>query len=362
LDLWDPDYTRVAYVTLGEGSPGVSTDAWRWFVILCAVPCLASTVVGIVCIPDSPRWLLAKGRYDKALAVMRQAAKRNGKNPHALFPPGTRLVDEESEAEHGVNVCHLFSPEWRRKTILLWMAWAGFAFVYYGNIMIVTLVFADDETKAGSSVSHKDTNSYSFDYGAIMTSASAELAGTTLVIFLIDRIGRVPTQISSYIGGGCMVYLLCMLKARSLANGAPSHRTLMVMAAFLARMAFMSSSCSTWIATAEILTTEIRATGHAASNAVARLGGSLSPYLVTDATPMATIGSVMLTISLATTFAVAGLPETMGLSMGASSSVDDDGDVEVKPPKLMKSPPVPTKNPNNNNMSSSSSKLNYVSV
>jgi len=124
----------------------------------------------------------------------------------------------------------------------------------------------------------------------------------------------------------------------------------------------MSSSCSTWIATAEILTTEIRATGHAASNAVARLGGSLSPYLVTDATPMATIGSVMLTISLATTFAVAGLPETMGLSMGASSSVDDDGDVEVKPPKLMKSPPVPTKNPNNNNMSSSSSKLNYVSV
>lgn len=336
-----------AYVTLGEGGAGVSTDAWRWFVILCAVPCLASTIVGIVYVPESPRWLLAKGKYDEALAVMRQAAKRSGKHPHALFPPGTRLVEQEAEAEHGTNVGHLFSPEWRRKTILLWMAWAGFAFVYYGNIMIVTLVFTDEETNAGSTFSHEDTNSYSFDYGAIMTSASAELAGTTLVIFLIDRIGRVPTQVSSYIGGGCMVYLLCMLKARSLSNDAPSHRTLMVLASFLARMAFMSASCSTWIATAEILTTDIRATGHAASNAVARLGGSLSPYLVTDGTPISTIGSVMLTISLVTAFAVAGLPETMGLSMGtssssSSSSSDDDGDLEAKPQKLIKSPPVPT--------------------
>lgn len=85
-------------------------------------------------------------------------------------------------------------------------------------------------------------------------------------------------------------------------------------------------ACSTWVSTAEIFTTEIRTTGHSTSNAVARLGGSFSPYLVTASTPTRLIGSVLLAVSLCTAYATWNLPETAGKRLGTSLHHDDKGD------------------------------------
>jgi hypothetical protein len=156
--------------------------------------------------------------------------------------------------------------------------------------------------------------SYSFDYWAIFTSASAEVAGTTLIILLVDRIGRIPSQALSYFAGGCSLLILCLLASQE--DAARSH---LIVFSFLARMFFMSASCATWVSTAEILTTDIRTTGHSAANAVARLSGSFSPYLLTNATPYPVIGGVMFAISLSTATCVWNLPETKGLNMGAAA-------------------------------------------
>jgi MFS family permease len=185
------------------------------------------------------------------------------------------------------------------------------AFLYYGAIIVVTMVFAsandDDPDQDGA-------ESYSFDYWAIFTSASAEVAGTTLIILLVDRIGRIPSQALSYFAGGCSLLILCLLASQE--DAARSH---LIVFSFLARMFFMSASCATWVSTAEILTTDIRTTGHSAANAVARLSGSFSPYLLTNATPYPVIGGVMFAISLSTATCVWNLPETKGLNMGAAA-------------------------------------------
>ena len=156
--------------------------------------------------------------------------------------------------------------------------------------------------------------SYSFDYWAIFTSASAEVAGTTFIILLVDRIGRIPSQALSYFGGGCSLLMLCLLASQE--DASRSH---LIVFSFLARMFFMSASCATWVSTAEILTTDIRTTGHSAANAVARLSGSFSPYLLTTATPYPVIGGVMFAISLSTATCVWNLPETQGMNMGAAA-------------------------------------------
>jgi hypothetical protein len=85
---------------------------------------LASTVLGLCYVPESPRWLMTKGKHGKALRILRLAAKQNGKDPMELFPLNTKLIDDE-EAEENSNFCNLLAPQWRRTTLLLWATWAG---------------------------------------------------------------------------------------------------------------------------------------------------------------------------------------------------------------------------------------------
>jgi MFS family permease len=194
-------------------------------------------------------------------------------------------------------------------------------FVYFGAIIVITMVFAsaneDDPDQDGA-------ESYSFDYWAIFTSASAEVGGTTLIILLVDRIGRIPSQALSYLAGGCSLLIFCILASQE--DASRSH---LIVFSFLARMFFMSANCATWITTAEILTTEIRTTGHSAANAVTRLSASLSPYLLTNATPYPVIGVAMFAISLSTATCVWNLPETKGLNMGAAAHHPKPADLAV---------------------------------
>jgi putative MFS transporter len=113
----------LAYFSLSEGDDA-HENGWRIFVLLCGLPCLASTILSLFYVPESPRWLMTKGKHVKALKILRLAAQQNGKDPMELFPENIHLVDEE-EAEENNNFCDLLSPQWRRITLLLWGTWAG---------------------------------------------------------------------------------------------------------------------------------------------------------------------------------------------------------------------------------------------
>jgi hypothetical protein len=78
----------------------------------------------------------------------------------------------------------------------------------------------------------------------------------------------------------------------------------------------LRSSCTTWVSTSEILSTEIRATGHGSANAMARLGGFFCPYIINETTPLNAIGIFIFAISVLTAKIAWQLPETAGISMG----------------------------------------------
>lgn len=215
-----------------------------------------------------------------------------------------------------LTLSHLISRKWRKVTLFLWFTWLGYAIGYYGTILAVTRVF---DPEAGENIdAHGGTPG--FDYKAIFISASAEIVGLVVVIQTVDSIGRIPSQVTAYICGGIFVFSLSMV-----ANTA--NTTVLTILAFCARAFEMMGSCVTWVSTAEILSTEIRTTGHSAANAMGRTGAFISPYLVGTNNPIKSVGSIMLVIHIFTAFCACHLPESKGREIGHTDEIDDANDI-----------------------------------
>jgi Sugar (and other) transporter len=198
--------------------------------------------------------------------------------------------------------------------------WATFGYTYYSTVIVLTEIFAFEDVsrqKGGGNI----TGTYSFDFGAVLMSALSEVAGTTIGFLFVDRFGRVPCQVIPHAAGGVLICLACIL-ASSDTEPSTSMRRLLIFVAFLARMFFMCGSSVAWISTAEILSSQVRATGHSSANAINKLSGALSPFLVLTTTKSRypTIGVVLLLVSLVTAACAGMLPETKGKTMGTHST------------------------------------------
>ena len=212
-----------------------------------------------------------------------------------LFPQGIVLTTEE---EHS-TMRDLFSSKWSMITLRLWGASLGMAFLYYGAILAITMIFSSEQEEE----QQDNGTTFNFDYTAIIASSSAEIVGLTLVILTVDTKGRIPSQTMCYAMGGTCVFLLCLFASLEM------PRALLLTCSFSTRLFLMGATCLTWVSTSEILATEIRSTGHAAANAVARIGGAASPFIVSERTPLLAIGGIMLFVALVTARIVNKLPE-----------------------------------------------------
>lgn len=272
--------------------------------------------------------MICQGKQTEALAILRHAAKLNGKEPEKLFPNDTFLsttICNESQQLKCLNreetyiqsLSKLMSPKWRFFTLKIWGLWAGMGFAYYGSVLTITEIFASSSAK-----SNAQNEKISFDYGAILFSSLSELLGTILVIVLIDKMGRVPIQVLSYLFGGTFIFLLCF------SNG-HSHHSVIVCYAFLTRMFEMMASCVTWVLTAELLPTELRSSGHSAANAIGRIGAFFSPFLVaSDYLSLRELGIIMFIVHVMTSICVFYLPETSGTDLGLISFDPDKKPVD----------------------------------
>ena len=146
---------------------------------------------------------------------------------------------------------------------------------------------------------------------------AAEIVAIIFMVMYVDKLGRIPIQTFCYFGGGVLVVILCLLTAK---RDTTAHQQFMcvtmVILAFGVRMLNMAASCTTWVSTAEIFTTDIRSTGHSAANAVARVGGFVVPFIVSVSAPLPVIGGSMMLVAIGTSYCASQLPETKGRDLG----------------------------------------------
>ncbi len=291
-------------------------DSWRLFAGVSIIPCLLSLVAGMTFVPESPRWLVSQGQNEKALEILRKAAKQNGVDPTTAFPDNVVLADEETQE---ANFSELLSPRWRKLMLTLSVIWATYCFSFYGTMMTVTRVFdnydvydEDDEAQYYAEAAGEDE----FDYAAIFLSSASELIGTTLAIKLVESAGRIKTLVGSCVIGAIGTFAMCALDVTNL-------RWALISCALVARAAQMSMACTAWIVTAELLSTEILSTGHSAVNAIARLGAFFSPYLVDGNFSLLEIGIVLFSIQMVTALSSSTLLETKGVELGKAILIEE---------------------------------------
>lgn len=120
----------------------IASDAKQKFIFLRFIHFLVYRYV----LPESPRWLLAKGRIDELKRFIESAARWNKR----ILPPGyekSLIVPEEASSG---SVFDLFKPEYLRTTLLLLVAWYALVLQYMaitlhigemgGNIYLITVI------------------------------------------------------------------------------------------------------------------------------------------------------------------------------------------------------------------------------
>lgn len=290
-------WTIGSLLVAGLAWATLTTHGWRFLTLMTAIPVTISSIACFVYLPESPRWLLTKGKTVEAKHILLCVAASNGTflEPFTLV---TELNASTSSKEKQVNILDLIkTKESRWISCPLWAVWGLFGLSYYGIILLVSRMY--------TSVRVGDGGACAFDYQAIFINSSAEIVGVFLSSAMVDSLGRRPTQVLLYSLGGAAVALMC----------APLSFSAGACTGFVARLAVMGASCATWVVTPELYPTEMRATAHSVCNSACRVGAFCSPYLVFSAAPVLAVGLALGAANLLAAAASALLPETCGRAL-----------------------------------------------
>eukprot|EP00127_Corallochytrium_limacisporum_P002823 Clim_evm2s142 gene=Clim_evmTU2s142 len=255
---------------------------WRWLLGVSSLPAVAYVAVSFL-IPESPRWLAHHHRIDEAEESIRKLAKLNKKE----LPENFQLhVDADEHESHHLSyfekLCILFSPQWRKTTLLVLTVYFTLATCYYGVVLMTSELFAIeseggssacDASRVSATVTAVDDspcdNLSTDDYVDVFITTVSEAPSILVTFIIIDNLGRVKS-LALQLGGAslCMACLFFCLT-----------RTWETVAIFGTRM-FISGGfqvCTAYIP--EVFPTNVRATSLGIKTASSRVGAIITPFI-----------------------------------------------------------------------------------
>uniref|UniRef100_A0A8C3P218 Major facilitator superfamily (MFS) profile domain-containing protein n=1 Tax=Cyanoderma ruficeps TaxID=181631 RepID=A0A8C3P218_9PASS len=290
---------------------------WRLLEIAGSAP-LFALFFYIWVLPESPRWLVTKGRIEEAKKVLQKAAATNkrslppelleqvlgGSCPHTL-PWALQQPLELSPAQKPLSI---------PTGDALGMGWGDSnSIVYYGLSLSVT--------DFGLNI-----------YLTQLAFGAVELPARISCIFTLEWFGRKKVQSILLLVSG----LICLI----LTGISEDQPTVITVLAIIGKLTSTAAFSTSYVYAAELFPTILRQTGVGLCSTTARVAGILAPLIIPldqyhRAIPMAIFGSIPVLVALL----CIPLPETRGIDLADDTGNDQPpaevgtGNFEIKEEK-----------------------------
>lgn len=274
---------------LGYWMASALSADWRVILGMSTVPSLIVFLLRLGT-PESPRWLMSKGRIEEGLAIAKEYMEESD------------VLEMTNEKSGKTSFRKLFSPQYRNSTIFVCMFWVCNVTPYFAIATFAPIVLESLGVEDGLS-------------GALLLNGVV-VAGSLVAMFLIERVGRRKLSIPPmWIAAVSLVVI-----------GLFSHVSPIVILVCFITFSFFNaiSTALTGVYPGEVFPTEIRGAGVGFGTAVSRIGAAAGTFLL----PMSISGlGIGITMMMAAGICVLGAvisqylaPETMGMSLGEASA------------------------------------------
>jgi putative MFS transporter len=268
----------------------VPAHGWNAIFLLGGIPGLLITFL-VARLPESPRWLISKGRLREAEAIVKQIEASTGRR----VPAGATFTTASTPSltQRG-RWSELLSNIYRGRTVIAWILWASAFFIANSlNNWMPSLYNTVYHLSLRQSLR-----------AASMTNV-AQVAVLFVCAFSIDRIGRRNWTVAAFVVGGGMLALLGMI-------GAQKVLSVMILGT-LGYGIIGSINAVLYLYTPEIYPTRMRAIGTGLATSWLRIASAVGPALVgfmVDAKGIHSVFLMFAGISVVGAFAATCMVET----------------------------------------------------
>jgi sugar porter (SP) family MFS transporter len=273
---------------------------WRLMVLLGAVPAVL-LAIGILWLPESPRWLILNSQEEEARRVLK-LARASDDVEEEMTDIRTAMADEKGDWRE------FFSAKLRPALII----GLGLGFFQQFTGINTIIYYAPSIYKAAGLADNSSTILATTGVGAI------NVAMTVVSLALIDRLGRRPLLIAGNIG---MMLSLAALSLAFLLHAGPDVLKVVGVGSTLVYVAFFAISLGPifWIMISEIYPLRIRGFAMSVATAVGWLSNMVVsftfPVLLAQFGAGSTFAGFTLITVASLVFACLIVPETKGLSL-----------------------------------------------